>query len=30
MSSTSWTVPRLDRRSIRTDAVRWLSAAPAT
>lgn len=26
MSSTSWTVPRLDRRMIRTDAARWLSA----
>ena len=26
MSSTSWTVPRLDRRSIRTEATRWLSS----
>lgn len=30
MSSTSWTVPQLDRRTIRTDAARWLSTAPAT
>lgn len=27
MSSTSWTVPQLDRRTIRTDATRWLAAA---
>ena len=26
MTSTSWMVPRLDRRAIRTDAVRWLIA----
>jgi len=26
MTSTSWMVPRLDRRTIRTDAVRWLTA----
>lgn len=30
MSSTSWSVPRLERRDIRTDAARWLSAAAAT
>lgn len=27
MSSTSWTVPRLDRRNIRMEAARWLSTA---
>lgn len=27
MSSTSWMVPQLDRRTIRTDATRWLSTA---
>lgn len=26
MSSTSWSVPHMDRRTIRTDAARWLSA----
>jgi hypothetical protein len=26
MSSTSWRVPHLDRRTIRNDAARWLSA----
>jgi len=28
MTSTSWTVPRLDRRSIRMDATSWLAARP--